>query len=110
MIPISLNASLKAKRRGSLRLAILLGCLILACLSCHGTGGNERMRPATDGARVTNENPLASAPAQRNASAVASSPFTPSLEMKENVDFLLTPALVVQQAVSGDGPIIYPSE
>jgi hypothetical protein len=48
--------------------------------------------------------------AERVANAVVSSPFKASLEMKENVDFLLTPALVMQQAVSGDGAIIYPSE
>lgn len=43
-------------------------------------------------------------------SAVAHSSFGPSLEMKENADFLLTPALLVQQAVSPDTVITYPSE
>lgn len=37
-------------------------------------------------------------------------PFEPSLEMKENVDFLLTPALLVQQAISENIVITYPSE
>ena len=36
--------------------------------------------------------------------------FQPSLEMKENVDFLLTPALLVQQAMSDDVTVTYPSE
>ena len=36
--------------------------------------------------------------------------FTSSLEMKENVDFLLTPALLMQEAVSDDLIITYPSE
>lgn len=36
--------------------------------------------------------------------------FEPSLEMKENVDFLLTPALLVQQVISEDVVITYPSE
>ena len=40
----------------------------------------------------------------------ATQPFEPSLEMKENVDFLLTPALLVQQAISEDVVITYPSE
>jgi hypothetical protein len=40
----------------------------------------------------------------------ATQPFDPSLEMKENVDFLLTPALIVQQAVSDNVVITYPSE
>lgn len=33
-----------------------------------------------------------------------------SLEMKENVDFLLTPALLVQEVISHDAVITYPSE
>jgi len=36
--------------------------------------------------------------------------FEPSLEMKENVDFLLTPALLVQEAISEGIVITYPSE
>jgi hypothetical protein len=48
--------------------------------------------------------------AHRMTDTLVSSPFKPSLEMKENVDFLLTPAMIMQQAVSRDGPIIYPSE
>jgi hypothetical protein len=36
--------------------------------------------------------------------------FNTSLEMKENADFLLTPALLVQEAVSEDVVITYPSE
>ena len=37
-------------------------------------------------------------------------PFQPSLEMKENVDFLLTPALLVQEAICDDVVITYPTE
>jgi hypothetical protein len=36
--------------------------------------------------------------------------FQPSLEMKENVDFFLTPALLVQEAISDDIIITYPTE
>ena len=36
--------------------------------------------------------------------------FEASLEMKENVDFLLTPALLMQEALSEDIVITYPSE
>jgi hypothetical protein len=36
--------------------------------------------------------------------------FQTSLEMKENVDFLLTPALLVQEIISDDVLITYPSE
>jgi hypothetical protein len=36
--------------------------------------------------------------------------FGPSLEMRENVDFLLTPALLVQEAISTDIIPTYPCE
>ena len=36
--------------------------------------------------------------------------FQTSLEMKENVDFLLTPALLVQEVISDNVVITYPSE
>jgi hypothetical protein len=35
---------------------------------------------------------------------------SPSLEMKENVDFFLTPALLVQECISEDVIITYPGE
>jgi hypothetical protein len=34
----------------------------------------------------------------------------PSLEMRENVDFLLTPAILVQQCISEGVLITYPEE
>jgi len=36
--------------------------------------------------------------------------FKASLQMKENVDFLLTPAMIVQEAISDDIVITYPTE
>ena len=50
------------------------------------------------------------AAAFRSASKTATTGFRPSLEMKENVDFLLTPALLVQEAMSQDVVATYPSE
>jgi len=46
----------------------------------------------------------------RTVNRTATRGFSPSLEMKENVDFLLTPALLVQEAISDDIIITYPSE
>ena len=46
--------------------------------------------------------------AQINASLSGS--FRPSLEMKENTDFLLTPALLVQEILSTNAVITYPEE
>jgi hypothetical protein len=48
--------------------------------------------------------------ARRIAAGYGLGPFQPSLEMKEHVDFLLTPALLVQEAISEDIIITYPTE
>jgi len=37
-------------------------------------------------------------------------PFEPSLEMRENVDFILTPALLVQENLSREIIVTYPGE
>jgi hypothetical protein len=44
------------------------------------------------------------------ANKMATAGFKPSLEMKENTDFLLTPALLMQEALSEDVITTYPSE
>jgi len=36
--------------------------------------------------------------------------YGPSLEMRENVDFLLTPAMLVQEAIDPQVVITYPNE
>lgn len=36
--------------------------------------------------------------------------YGPSVEMRENVDFLLTPAILVQQAIDPESIITYPNE
>ena len=46
----------------------------------------------------------------RQILGAATQAFRPSLEMKENVDFLLTPALLVQEAMSKETVVTYPSE
>ena len=48
--------------------------------------------------------------ARQIASGYGSGPFRPSLEMKENLDFLLTPAMLVQEASSEDIVVPYPTE
>ena len=58
--------------------------------------------------------PVPEAHKRRIAGQIASGyglgPFQPSLEMKENADFLLTPALLVQEALSDDMIMTYPTE
>ena len=48
--------------------------------------------------------------AMRSATRTATIGFSPSLEMKENADFLLTPALLMQEALSDEVITTYPSE
>ncbi len=48
--------------------------------------------------------------AKRLASDHSLGNFKPSIMMKENVDFLLTPALLVQEVLSDDVVITYPTE
>jgi len=49
-------------------------------------------------------------PAELLRSGAASVPVTASLEMRENVDFLLTPALLVQEVVADGVVLTYPEE
>lgn len=41
---------------------------------------------------------------------IGDSQFQPSFEMRENVDFLMTPALVMQESLSSQSVITYPNE
>jgi len=50
------------------------------------------------------------APGGREILRAATQAFRPSLEMKENVEFLLTPALLVQEAMAQDVVPTYPWE
>ena len=59
---------------------------------------------------LTNAGKDARDASMRLAARSATTGFKPSLEMKENVDFLLTPALLMQEALSEDVIITYPSE
>jgi hypothetical protein len=80
-----------------------LSCLILQFLNnpaisatAHGSSAGVRDQREVDDRRLL--------------STHLSVAFDASLEMKENVDFLLTPALLVQEAISEDIVITYPSE
>jgi len=48
--------------------------------------------------------------ARRIAADYGLGPFQPSLEMKENADFLLTPAILVQESLSDGIITTYPTE
>jgi hypothetical protein len=89
-------------------LAVLLGALIpiFLCIRFSSTASASAKDPNDPaGLRARAE-----AAALQAAIRAATTNFAPSLEMKENVDFLLTPALLVQEAMSDDLIITYPSE
>jgi hypothetical protein len=65
---------------------------------------------AGDPNAVTDAEQQARDAALRSATRSVTGGFRPSLEMKENVDFLLTPALLMQEALSDEIITTYPSE
>jgi hypothetical protein len=82
---------------------VALSCLILRFLHnpamsavAHGSSAGVRDQREVDDRRLL--------------STHLSITFEASLEMRENVDFLLTPVLLVQEALSEDIVITYPSE
>ncbi len=89
--------------------------LVLVVAVTMGTYVSSRLWARTAG--ITQERRAVDSPearlaaaAFRSASKTATGGFAPSLEMKENTDFLLTPALLVQEAMSQDVIASYPSE
>ncbi len=98
-----------SKERGEylFRLAALFAALVLISLC---VGSNRGAPPAKDLDMVSTPDQQLRAAAFREATKAATTSFRPSLEMKENVDFLLAPALLVQEALSQDMIITYPSE
>lgn len=95
------------RRKSSLWLAGLFAALVLICL-CIGSNRGEP--PVKDPNMALARDQQLRAAALRAATKAATTGFRPSLEMKENVDFLLTPALLVQEALPQDVIITYPSE
>jgi len=91
---------------GSVR---ILFALLLLVLLTQVMGDNQKRRSP-----MSKSGPVPEAQKQHIAGRIASvyglGPFQPSLEMKENADFLLTPALLFQEAISNDIIITYPTE
>ena len=93
-------------RRGPVRVLV---AVVLLMLLTQVLGDNRRARP-TRSRRI----PVPEAQKARIARGLAAGSglglFQPSLEMKENADFFLTPALLVQEAICDDIVITYPTE
>ena len=86
------------KRIFKLRAIVLVIVIVLLLFLQFSFEGNS------DSGRKTQ------AQSQNNPLRSTLSNFQASLEMKENADFLLTPAILVQEAISEDVVITYPSE
>jgi hypothetical protein len=100
-----------SKQKYLLRIVALL-CLICLCLSCSTIVSPPVTDPNTVGEPndVTDAEQRARDIAMRSATRAATGGFRPSLEMKENADFLLSPALLMQEALSDEIITTYPSE
>jgi hypothetical protein len=85
-------------------LVLVMIVLVVFCFSplFAGSNSSNNSDPNTAARRM--------AGIERQILNSATQGFQPSLEMKENVDFLLTPALLMQEAMSQDIVITYPTE
>ena len=93
---------------------IFLGCFIfaafslIACLSfAAGSANNTVPNDPNEKARMYMQK---MAELDREITTAATQAITPSLAKKEIVDFVLTPALLMQEAMSEDILITYPTE
>jgi len=91
------KSNAKRTRNCPLRPTILLAILTPVSLSL---GSHNGASVASDPGISLDRKARAEAAALKAASNAATLGFKPSLEMKENADFLLMPALVVQEAMS----------
>jgi hypothetical protein len=92
--------------KGTAKIVVIIMLLVLLT---QVLADSQRPQPPK-----TRRIPVPESEKQRIAGGLASSfglgAFQPSLEMKENTDFFLTPALLVQEAISEDVIITYPTE
>jgi hypothetical protein len=92
--------------RGPLRVFV---AIVFLMLLSRVLGGDHALRPARSKTVSVPE-----AHKERIAEGIAANysmgNFKPSLEMKENADFMLTPALLVQEALCDDIVMTYPRE
>jgi hypothetical protein len=84
--------------------------LIVSLLLLAEVFGNNRSSQSMSQNKVSVTEAQKEHIARGIASGFGSGPFQPSLEMKENIDFLLTPALIIQEAFSENIIITYPTE
>jgi hypothetical protein len=86
----------------------IVGIVMAVCVSLMS--GNSTMQKTREADRSKSVLDGATPATRTGILREAMQVFEPSLEMKENVDFLLTPALLVQEAISEEIVVTYPSE
>ena len=106
------------------RVGTAVGLLLMAIALggyCLGVGADRSAEPAEPAPAqqglVPANDDQAPAPARRVSDGVEmsletsmSAAFLPSLEMRENADFVLSPALLVQDWLDRDSVVTYPQE
>ena len=87
-----------------------LAFLVVGSYYAAGASKGERLTASSRAEPARDPEAQAKQAAFEAATRTAAMGFAPSLEMKENTDFLLTPALLVQEVLSDDLIVTYPSE
>ncbi len=101
-------------RRATNRRIFLRRCVMGAAIACLFFGASSLssalsgvpVRPRAHSTKLSHLPPIPRQRARRLTNGLVQS----SLEMKENVDFLLSPAILVQEALSSDIIQTYPAE
>jgi hypothetical protein len=88
-------------------LVIVTIVLVVMCLSLASGSSPTIFNDPNAAARAIAQKRAAQ---ERQIINSATQAFQPSLETKENVDFILTPALLMQEVMSQDIVITYPTE
>jgi hypothetical protein len=106
MTTIRKNSNTKNSIKSTATIFVIIILLIL----CFGIApGNNDVSTAKEPNAVSRQKQRQEE-IKKQLSRSATGNFQTSLEMKENVDFVLTPALLVQEVISEDNVITYPSE
>jgi hypothetical protein len=97
-----------------IRKRICAGCFIVSAASilvaCFSLGSGTGNAPVPNDPNAARAYMQKLVELDRQITTAATQTITPSLEKKENVDFVLTPALLMQEAMSEDTVITYPTE
>jgi hypothetical protein len=89
-------------------LIILSVILLAACFSISAATGNNTV--TNDPNQIAKAYMQKMAELDRQITTAATQAITPSLTKKETVDFMLTPALLMQEVMSENIVITYPTE